>query len=148
MMKDLKFSILLLRGAIQRRNLAAGGGVTAPGPKGFAAMSFALSTFLGGRTAVYVAGAAMVVVMSVMNVVPIPYMTHRGRRAMQWYVKAVVIPFFLSAPILFVVARRYTFDVFLIGMLWFTVLGWFPVHPDERREFYVEYRRWTAELAR
>jgi phosphatidylserine synthase len=114
---------------------------------GFAALSFALSTFLGAGETPYVVGFVMVVVLSVMNVVPIPYMTHRGRRAMQWYVKAVVIPFLLSAPILFVVARRYTFDVFLVGMLWFALFGWFPVHPEERREFYVEYRRWSAELA-
>jgi phosphatidylserine synthase len=115
---------------------------------GFAALSFALSTFVGRSDAGYVVGCVMVVVMSLMNVLPIPYMTHRGRRAMQWYVKALVIPFFLSAPVLFLVARRHTFDVFLVGMLWFALFGWFPVHPDERREFYVEYRRWSAELAR
>jgi phosphatidylserine synthase len=115
---------------------------------GFAALSVALSTFLDGGATGYVVGFVIVIVLSVMNVVPIPYMTHRGRRAMQWYVKAVVVAFFLSAPVLFVVARRYTFDAFLLGMLWFALLGWFPVHPDERREFYVEYRRWSAELAR
>ncbi len=115
---------------------------------GFTALSVALSTFLGRSDAGYIAGFVVVVVMSVMNVVPIPYMTHRGRRAMQWYVKATVVPFFFSAPIMFVVARRYTFDVFLLGMVWFTVFGWFPVHPEERREFYAEYRRWSAELAK
>jgi phosphatidylserine synthase len=114
---------------------------------GFAALSFALSTFIGRSTGGYAIGFVVVVAMSAMNVVPIPYMTHRGRRAMQWYVKAFVIPWFLSAPILFIVARRYTFDVFLAGMLWFTIFGWFPVHPEERREFYAEYRRWAAQLA-
>jgi phosphatidylserine synthase len=114
---------------------------------GFAALSFALSTFLGGGDAGYLVGFLIVVGLSMLNVVPIPYMTHRGRRAMQWYVKAAVIPFFLSAPVMFVVARRYTFDVFLVGMLWFALLGWFPVHPEERREFYAEYRRWAADLS-
>ena len=65
---------------------------------------------------------------------------------MQLYVKVVVIVFLLSAPVAFVVARRFTFDVFFVGMMAFALTGWFPVHPDERREFYAEHRRWTAEL--
>jgi hypothetical protein len=66
---------------------------------------------------------------------------------MQLYIKVVVGIFFLSPAVAFVVARRHTFDVFFVGLLVFAACGWFPVHPDERREFRAEYRRWAAELA-
>lgn len=119
---------------------------------GFAALSFPLSTLfanlgsanLGSR---WVLGVAVVVVLSAMNLVPIPYMTHRGQRAMQPYVKLGVAIFLLSTPVLFVVARRFTFDALFACMLFFAGAGWIPVHPDERRSFFAEYRRWAAELA-
>ncbi len=114
---------------------------------GFAALSFPLSTLfvhLGQR---WLIGAVVVVALSAMNLVPVPYMTHRGQRGMQLYVKVPVVAFLLSAPVTFLVARSYTFDVFFVGLLWFTVFGWFPVRPEERRAFYAEYRRWAAELA-
>jgi len=115
---------------------------------GFTALSFALSGFFfSGGGAGYPIGCGVVVVLSALNLAPIPYMTHRGRRAMQPYVKAIVLAFFVSVPVAFVVARRYTFDCLFAGMLWFALTGWFPVHPDERREFRAEYRRWAAELA-
>lgn len=113
---------------------------------GFAALSFALSTFLGGEAGYYV-GFSVVVALSALNIVPIPYMTHRGRRAMQWYVKATVIPWFIALAVMLLVARHYLFDLFLVGALFFVAFGWFPVHPEERRAFYAEYRRWAAELA-
>jgi len=115
---------------------------------GFAAMSFPLSTiFTGSGGARWVLGFVIVGVLSALNLAPIPYLTHRGQRAMQLYVKVPVVVFFLSAPVLFVVSRRHTFDVFFVGLLWFALVGWFPVHPDERRDFYAEYRRWSAELS-
>lgn len=114
---------------------------------GFAALSFALSTFVGHGAGAYQVGFAIVVVLSALNLAPIPYMTHRGRRAMQWYVKAVVIPFLLALLVMLLVGRHHIFDLLFAGMLWFVAFGWFPVHPEERREFYAEYRRWSAELA-
>lgn len=113
---------------------------------GFAAMSFSLSTLVH-RSHGYVVGFFVVAAFSCLNLVPIPYMTHRGRRAMQLYVKVPVIAYLLSAPVTFLVARRYTFDMFLIGIVCFALAGWFPVHPDERREFYAEYRRWADDVA-
>jgi CDP-diacylglycerol--serine O-phosphatidyltransferase len=115
---------------------------------GFAALSFPLSTFFfTGTTRAYVTGLVVVTVLSALNLAPVPYMTHRGQRAMQPYVKVLVTAFFLSAPLAFVVARRYTFDVFFVGTMGFALAGWVPVHPAERRDFYAEYRRWAAELA-
>lgn len=114
---------------------------------GFAALSFPLSTIFSHGGAVYPIGSAIVVGLSALNLAPVPYMTHRGRRAMQLYVRVLVIGWFIALPVLTVVARRYTFDLLFVGMLWFASTGWFPVRPDERREFRVEYRRWAAELS-
>jgi len=114
---------------------------------GFAALSFPLSTLFSKSSAGYVIGLVVVLVLSALNLAPIPYMTHRGQRAMQWYIRLAVGAFFLCAPVMFVVARRYTFDAFFVGTMGFAVFGWFPVHPEERRAFQVEYRRWAAELA-
>jgi len=113
---------------------------------GFAALSFPLSTLFTVTTLGHEIGLVVVVVLSALNLAPIPYMTHRGDRNMQLYVKAPVILFLLSLPVTFLVARRFTFDVFFLGMMFFAMTGWFPVRPDERRAFYAEYRRWTAEL--
>ncbi len=115
---------------------------------GFAALSFPLSSMFARTDHAYVLGVVVVAVLSALNLVPIPYLTHRGRRSMQLYVKVPVIAFLLSAPVMFVLARRYTFDVFFVGLLAFALGGWLPVHPDERRAFYAEYRRWSAELGR
>jgi CDP-diacylglycerol--serine O-phosphatidyltransferase len=114
---------------------------------GFAALSFPLSTLFARTSQGYVVGLVVVVVLSALNLAPIPYMTHRGERSMQPYVKVLVIAFLLSAPVAFAVARRYTFDVFFLGMMTFALAGWFPVQRDERRAFYAEYRRWSAELS-
>jgi phosphatidylserine synthase len=113
---------------------------------GFAALSYPLSTFVTLGRGCYLFGCAVVVGLSVMNLVPVPYMTHRGRRAMQPYAKVAFGLYLLCAPLTFLLARRHTFDVFFVAMAVFAAGGWFPVHPDERREFRVEYRRWAAEL--
>ena len=114
---------------------------------GFTALAFPLSTILSHGGALYPIGCAVVVGLSALNLAPIPYLTHRGRRAMQLYVKVLVGGFLLALPVAALVARRYMFDVLFVGMLWFACTGWFPVHPDERRDFRIEYRRWAAELA-
>jgi len=115
---------------------------------GFAALSFPLSSMFARTDHAYVLGLVVVAILSALNLAPIPYLTHRGRRSMQLYVKVPVIVFMLSAPVMFVLARRYTFDVFFVGLLAFALGGWLPVHPDERRAFYAEYRRWSTELGR
>lgn len=113
---------------------------------GFVALSLPLSTLFANLGQRWLLGAAAVVLLSAMNLVPVPYMTHRGQRAMQPYVRLGVAIFLLSTPVLFVVARRFTFDALFVCMATFALIGWIPVRPEERRDFYVEYRRWSAEL--
>ena len=115
---------------------------------GFAAMSLPLSRlFTEHLRTDYWMGSVLILLLSLLNVVPIPYMTHRGRRAMQPWVKMLVGLFIVSPAITFMVARPYTFDVFLVFVLGYALAGWVPVHPDERRAFYSEYRRWQSALA-
>ena len=114
---------------------------------GFAALSFPLSTLFVHVGQRWLLGTVVVVALSAMNLVPVPYMTHRGQRAMQRYVQVGVAIFLLSPPVLFLVARRFTFDALFVCMAAFAVIGWIPVRPEERRGFYVEYRRWSGELA-
>ncbi len=115
---------------------------------GFAALSFPLSTVFRQSTASYVEGFVLVATLSILGVVPIPYMTHRGERGLPAVVKVGVGVFLVGMPLLFVVARRHTFDLLLLGSTVFALMGWAPLRAEERRAFYREYRRWALELAR
>jgi phosphatidylserine synthase len=115
---------------------------------GFTAMSLALAKIttddLDGS---YLPSFLLVVLLSALNLVPIPYMTHRGARAMQPWAKGLVALFLTATVAVFVFARDRTFDVFLVFMVGYALLGWVPVRREERRAFYEEYRRWSAALA-
>lgn len=115
---------------------------------GFVAMSLPLShVFFAENPWRYVTGVVVVVPLCVLNLVPIPYMTHRGPRAMQTWAKVMAACFFAAPLVMFLADRPYLFDVFLVGLAGYAAIGWVPVHPDERRAFYAEYRRWSAALA-
>ncbi|HEV7536802.1 MAG TPA: CDP-alcohol phosphatidyltransferase family protein [Acidimicrobiia bacterium] len=115
---------------------------------GFVAMSYPLShTFFTANSWRYTTGAFVVVPLCVLNLVPIPYMTHRGNRGMQPWAKALVAAFIAAPAVMFVFDRPYLFDVFFVATAGYALTGWFPVRPEERRAFYAEYRRWSAALA-
>ena len=80
--------------------------------------------------------------------IPIPYMTHKGHRKMQLYVKLLVVLFF-SAPVALIVwAPEFAYDFLFAISFGYAIAAWIPIHPHERREFWAEYRRWSGELAR
>jgi phosphatidylserine synthase len=114
---------------------------------GFATMAFALSTLFRGTEYGYAAGAVIVPLLAAMGIAPIPYMTHRGKRRAQGYVRLAIFLFFATTPAAFFFARAFTFDVFFFWTFAYAFVGWIPVHPDERRAFYAEYRRWAAAAA-
>src|SRR3954471_15993363 len=59
---------------------------------GYGAMAYVLSSFFFGMNPVrYAVGAVVIVGMALMNLLPIPYMTHRGARRMQTHVKVLAI---------------------------------------------------------
>ncbi len=111
---------------------------------GFLALSFPLSRVFAHVPGRYLAGALLVGVLSVLSVAPVPYMTHRGDRAMQWYEKAAVAIALTSVVVAFAFARTSFFDVLCFWVLVYVLLAWIPVRPEERRMFMVEYRRWAV----
>jgi CDP-diacylglycerol---serine O-phosphatidyltransferase len=116
---------------------------------GFTAMALALSKLVNDHfPANHTFVLALIIFISALNVVPIPYMTHRGGRAMQRWALALVVGFILSPLITFAfdATRPYVFDVFGFWMLGYAALGWFPLHPDERKAFYAEHARWMKSL--
>jgi phosphatidylserine synthase len=116
---------------------------------GFVAMSFPLShAFFAANPWRYATGVGVIVPLCALNLVPIPYMTHRGQRGMQVWVKVFVAAFFAAPAVMFLLDRPDLFDVFFVGSAGYAATGWFPVHPEERRAFYAEYRRWSEALAR
>jgi phosphatidylserine synthase len=117
---------------------------------GFAAMAMALSETFRRHTnqGIWLEfGLGLITILSIMNVLPIPYMTHRGNRAMQPWCRYLIVSFLATTIITFFARHDYTFDVFCFWTLGYSLTGWVPVHPDERRAFWREYRRWSASLA-
>jgi phosphatidylserine synthase len=114
---------------------------------GFSALSFPLSRMFANIPNRYTIGVLVIAALSAMSLLPIPYMTHRGERAMQLWVKAGVAIFVISLPVSFLFSRQYLFDVFFICTTAYAIGGWIPVRRQERKAFYAEYRRWSAELA-
>jgi phosphatidylserine synthase len=114
---------------------------------GFVALALPNSMVFKHSAVGFGLGSIVIAVVAALNIVPIPYMTHRGQRAMQWWVKPLVASFLISPFVAFFVARDYTFDVMLLHAMAYVAAGWLPVMPDERRAFYAEYRRWAHLVA-
>ena len=116
---------------------------------GYASMAFVLSRFFFRQdTFSFVAGAVLVTGMAISGLLPIPYMTHRGVRRMQTYVKVFVAAFLVTPAVAFVVARQYTFDVLFIWTFGYALFAWVPLHRDERQAFSARYRQWAAEVSK
>jgi phosphatidylserine synthase len=113
---------------------------------GFGALALPLSRTFGHLPARYPAGLGVVGTLCALCVLPVPYITHRGR-GLQWYLKLILVVFVASFPLAFLFARSWFFDVLLLWVVGYATLGWFGVRPHERRLFYEEYRRWSVDVA-
>jgi CDP-diacylglycerol--glycerol-3-phosphate 3-phosphatidyltransferase len=89
-------------------------------------------------------GAVVLAAMAIMNLVPVPYMTHRGERKMQTWAKLLAWSFLVSPVLLFLLGRRYLFDVAAIYGIGYALFGWVPLSVGERQAFRLEYRRWAG----
>jgi hypothetical protein len=92
------------------------------------------------------AGAAVVVATSVLSLAPIPYLTHRGTRPLQVWVKGLVGAFFVAPLAAWFLCPRYAFDVLFVFAAGYALGAWIPLAPDERRAFYTEWRRWSSAV--
>jgi len=116
---------------------------------GYACMSMVLSqTFATGGDVSLIVGAILTAALSIMGIMPVPYMTHRGARRMQLYVKVLVFGFLLGPPVVFFVARPYTFDLICTFLLGYALFAWFPLSSEERATFRTRYRAWAVEVSR
>ena len=112
-------------------------------------MALVLSHFFFRQTTLsFVIAAVLVSALSIMGLLPIPYITHRGARRLQSYVKALVVLFLVTPVVFFFVARDFTFDVLFVWMAGYTLLAWVPLHRDERQRFFARYRQWAAEVSK
>jgi phosphatidylserine synthase len=115
---------------------------------GYGAMAYVLSSFFFGMNpARYEVGAFVIPALALMNLLPIPYMTHRGGRRMQTHVKLLVIGFLVTTPAAVVFARQFTFDVLFFWTLGYAATGWIPIYPHEKKAFFERYRQWTTEVS-
>jgi phosphatidylserine synthase len=116
---------------------------------GYGAMAYVLSHFFFDiNPARYLVGAVIIVAFALLNLIPIPYMTHRGNRRMQTHVKLLVVGFLTTTPGAFFFARDYTFDVLFFWTAGYAATGWIPIYPQEKRAFYARYREWAAEVSK
>jgi CDP-diacylglycerol--serine O-phosphatidyltransferase len=116
---------------------------------GYASMALVLSHFFFRRDALsYGVGAVLISALALMGLLPIPYMTHRGTRRMQTYVKILVLIFLVTPAIVFFVARDFTFDMLFVWTFGYALFAWIPLHRDERRAFFARYRQWAVEVSK
>jgi len=116
---------------------------------GYASMAFVLSTlFFRGDAAGFLTGEILIPALALMNLLPIPYMTHRGARRMQWYVKVLVVLFLVSPVAAFVAARTLMFDIIFFWLFGYALTAWIPLRRDERKRFFARYREWAADVSR
>ena len=115
---------------------------------GYCAMAYVLSSFFFGKNPVgYTLGGFIIPALALMNLLPIPYMTHRGARRMQTYVKVLVIGFLVLPAATLLIARQYTFDVLFVFTFVYAALAWIPIYPHEKKAFFRRYRQWTTEVS-
>ena len=116
---------------------------------GYASMALVLShTFAGRGDPHVVVGAIVIAALAVMGLLPIPYMTHRGSRRMQTWVKVLVVAFLVTPVLSIFVAADFTFDVLFVWMFGYAAMAWIPLHKNERAAFFARYREWAAEVSR
>jgi CDP-diacylglycerol--serine O-phosphatidyltransferase len=114
---------------------------------GFIAVAYPNSIIFHESDFGHLFGAVVIGMMAVLNLVPIPYMTHRGDRKMQLWAKVLVASFLTLPFVVFMFARPFTFDIMFMYGFGYACGAWIPVLPAERRAFYAEYRRWATEVA-
>jgi len=115
---------------------------------GFASMALVLSRFVFSAGGAFVWGAVLITAFAVMGLLPIPYMTHRGGRRMQTYVKVLVVGFLVAPVLVFVLAPSYSFDVVFVFTGGYALFAWIPLHADERQRFFARYKEWATEVSK
>lgn len=102
---------------------------------------FFKNSFMG-----YEGMAAVLALVALLNLCPIPYMTHKGRK-LQGYVKILVLMFLAVPPVMVFAAPEFVYDVLFFITFGYAMGAWIPIRPDERRDYWREYKRWSHVVA-
>lgn len=114
---------------------------------GLVALSLPNATFFFHDSGMGYEGAAVILALvGALNLSPVPYMTHKGRK-LQTYVKVAVAAFLLVPPALLVFAPRFFYDFVFFIAFGYALAAWFPLTAEERRAYWAEYTRWSHQVA-
>lgn len=91
-------------------------------------------------------GLALVLLVAVLNLVPLPFTNHHGR-SLQWWVVASVVFWFVSATAVAVFWTRWFWDLIFVYVFLYATGSWVVMSREERRAFFTASRRWRDELA-
>jgi len=111
----------------------------------FLVLSFLNSSLCQSLPGGQYVGIGLILLVTVLNLMPLPFMSHHGRR-LQWWVLSFVIFFFVSAAAVAIFWTRWFWDLALLYVLAYSVASWIPMSPEERRAFFEASRRFRAEL--
>jgi len=90
--------------------------------------------------------AALLILAGILNLCPIPYMTHKGRKLQLW-TKPFVVVFLVGPFVLAALAPQFVYDFLAFTTFGYMLTAWIPLLPEERRAFWAEYKRWSHEVA-
>ncbi len=91
-------------------------------------------------------GVGLVVAVAVLNLVPLPFVNHHGRRLPLWG-KLVVIGYFVACVAMLIWLSRYFWDTLFVSVITYAGGSWLAMTPQERREFFAASRSWRRELS-
>jgi len=102
--------------------------------------------FFGDSPLGYEGAAAFLIFVAALNLSPIPYMSHKGRK-LPGYLRVLVGTFLLAPVLMVAVMPQFAYDLLFIITFGYAMGGWAPLTVQERREYWAEYKRWSHEVA-
>lgn len=112
----------------------------------FLVISFLNSNLFSQLSAGAYLGLALVLLVAVLNLVPLPFTNHHGRALQPWVVVSVVF-FFASAVAVSLFWTRWFWDLVFLYVFVYATGSWVVMSRAERRAFFEASRRWRAELS-
>jgi len=90
-------------------------------------------------------GVGLVVLVAVLNLVPLPFVNHHGRKLQLWS-KIIIIGFFVACAATVLLVPMYFFDVLLMVVVLYAGCSWIVMSTAERQQFFAASRAWRREL--
>lgn len=91
-------------------------------------------------------GIGLIALVTVLNLSPLPFTNHHGRRLQAWVVISIVLAF-LIAIVTSIFWTHWFWDVALLDTVVYSLISWTAMSREELRAFFDASRRFRAELA-